>query len=152
MELIMNEDAKSTTAIAATIEQVYNYLLSLPPIEADETVVSVSSLMKMENVRILKEVRNSINRKVNCETANLNKTAFAAAKQSEDIMFIQETLGIAKLPEGLQEIAQLRLENPEASLKELADLCTAAIGRSGVNHRLRKLSEIAEELRGDKEE
>ena len=110
------------------------------------------SLMKMENVRILKEVRNSINRKVNCETANLNKTAFAAAKQSEDIMFIQETLGIAKLPEGLQEIAQLRLENPEASLKELADLCTAAIGRSGVNHRLRKLSEIAEELRGDKEE
>ncbi len=110
------------------------------------------SLMKMENVRILKEMRNSVNRKVNCETANINKTVSAAAKQADDIAFIQKAMGLSKLPETLQEVASLRLANPEASLKELAELCTSEIGKSGINHRLRKLSEIAEELRGNKEE
>ena len=110
------------------------------------------SLMKMENVRILKEMRNSVNRKVNCETANINKTVSAAAKQADDIAFIQKSMGISKLPDTLQEVAGLRLANPEASLKELAELCTSEIGKSGINHRLRKLSEIAEELRENKEE
>ena len=110
------------------------------------------SLMKMENVRILKEMRNSVNRKVNCETANINKTVSAAAKQADDIAFIQKTMGLSKLPDTLQEVAGLRLANPEASLKELAELCTSEIGKSGINHRLRKLSEIAEELRENKEE
>lgn len=110
------------------------------------------SLMKMENVRILKEMRNSVNRKVNCETANINKTVSAAAKQADDIAFIQKTMGLSKLPDTLQEVASLRLANPEASLKELAELCTSEIGKSGINHRLRKLSEIAEELRENKEE
>lgn len=110
------------------------------------------SLMKMENVRILKEMRNTVNRKVNCETANINKTVSAAAKQAEDIEFIQKTIGLSKLPETLQEIAELRLANPDASLKELAELSTSEIGKSGMNHRLRKLSEIAEELRENKEE
>lgn len=110
------------------------------------------ALMKMENVRILKEVRNSVNRKVNCETANLNKTASAAAKQIEDISYIQKKIGFAKIPEGLQEIARLRLEYPEASLQELADLSTDSIGKSGINHRLRKLSEIAEDIRKNREE
>lgn len=110
------------------------------------------ALMKMENVRILKEMRNSVNRKVNCETANINKTVSAATKQAEDIEFIQNTIGLSKLPETLQEIAELRLANPEASLKELAELCASEIGKSGINHRLRKLSEIAEELRESKEE
>ena len=110
------------------------------------------SLMKMENVRILKEMRNTVNRKVNCETANINKTVSAAAKQADDIAFIQNTMGLSKLPDTLQEVANLRLANPEASLKELAELCTSEIGKSGINHRLRKLSEIAEELRENKEE
>ncbi|MBE5880681.1 MAG: DNA-binding protein WhiA [Lachnospiraceae bacterium] len=110
------------------------------------------SLMKMENVRILKEMRNTVNRKVNCETANINKTVSAAAKQAEDIEFIHKTIGLGKLPDTLQEVARLRLVNPEASLKELAELCTSEIGKSGINHRLRKLSEIAEELRESKEE
>lgn len=110
------------------------------------------SLMKMENVRILKEMRNSVNRKVNCETANINKTVSAAAKQADDIAFIQKTMGLSKLPDTLQEVASLRLAHPEASLKELAELCTSEIGKSGINHRLRKLSEIAEELRENKEE
>lgn len=110
------------------------------------------ALMKMENVRILKEMRNTVNRKVNCETANINKTVSAAAKQAEDIEFIQNTIGLSKIPETLQEVAQLRLANPEASLKELAELSTSEIGKSGINHRLRKLSEIAEELRESKED
>lgn len=109
------------------------------------------ALMEMENVRILKEMRNTVNRKVNCETANINKTVSAAVKQVEDIHYIQDTIGLFKLPEGLQEIAELRLANPNATLKELGDMLSEPIGKSGVNHRLRKLSEIAEALREDKE-
>ena len=110
------------------------------------------SLMEMENIRILKEMRNSVNRQVNCETANINKTVSAAVKQAEDITYIQETIGLENLPEGLQEIAELRMMYPNASLKELGDLLSEPIGKSGVNHRLRKLGEIAEELRVSKEE
>lgn len=109
-------------------------------------------LMKFENVRILKEMRNSVNRQVNCETANLNKTVSAAVKQIEDIQYIQKTVGFEQLPENLAEIARLRLEQPGMSLKELGQLLTPPVGKSGVNHRLRKLSFIAEELRDHKEE
>lgn len=110
------------------------------------------ALMDMENVRILKEMRNSVNRKVNCETANINKTVSAAVKQVEDIQFIQSTIGLEKLPEMLQEIAEIRLTYPNASLKELGDFLSEPIGKSGVNHRLRKISQIAEDLRESKEE
>ena len=110
------------------------------------------ALMKFENVRILKEMRNSVNRQVNCETANLNKTVSAAVKQIEDIQFIQRTIGFDELPENLAEIAVLRLEQPETTLKELGQMLTPPVGKSGVNHRLRKLSLIAEELRDHKEE
>lgn len=110
------------------------------------------ALMDMENVRILKEMRNSVNRQVNCETANINKTVSAAVKQVEDIHYIQSTMGLEKLPEMLQEIAEARLAYPNATLKELGDLLSEPIGKSGVNHRLRKISEIAEELRESKEE
>jgi hypothetical protein len=106
------------------------------------------SLMQMENVRILKDMRNSVNRQVNCETANLNKTVNAAVRQVEDIRFVQEQKGLESLPKPLQEVAQIRLENPEASLKELGEMLDPPIGKSGVNHRLRKISEIAEDMRG----
>ncbi|MBQ2922380.1 MAG: DNA-binding protein WhiA [Tyzzerella sp.] len=105
------------------------------------------ALMEMENVRILKEMRNSVNRQVNCETANINKTVSAATKQAEDIRLIEKTVGLDNLPEGLQEIAELRLLYPDATLKELGDLLTEPLGKSGVNHRLRKLSELAEDIR-----
>ena len=105
------------------------------------------SLMDFENHRIVKEVRNSVNRKVNCETANIRKTVNAAAGQVRDIMLIEETWGLGKLPEHLQEIARLRLENQEATLQELGELLTPPVGKSGVNHRLRKLSLIAESIR-----
>lgn len=106
------------------------------------------SLMELENVRILKEMRNSVNRKVNCETANLHKTVSAAVKQIEDIRYIESTKGLSVFSESLEEIARLRLENPDASLKELGEMLSVPVGKSGVNHRLRKLSQIAEELRG----
>ena len=109
------------------------------------------ALMELENIRILKEMRNAVNRKVNCETANINKTVSAAVKQVEDITYIKETIGLHKLSEGLEEIANLRLHYPEATLKELGDLLTIPVGKSGVNHRLRKLSDIAEKLRENKE-
>ena len=109
------------------------------------------SLMQLENVRIVKEMRNSVNRKVNCETANLNKTVSAAVRQAEDIRYIQEKIGLDKLPMDLEETARLRLEHTEASLKELGDMLSPKVGKSGVNHRLRKLSQIADDLREGKE-
>ena len=105
------------------------------------------ALMEFENVRILKEMRNSINRQVNCETANIKKTVSAASRQTEDIRFIHDTIGFGNLSENLSQIARVRLENPEVTLKELGEKRDPPIGKSGVNHRLRKLSEIAEELR-----
>ena len=106
------------------------------------------SLMDMENIRIKKDIRNTINRRVNCEAANLNKTVSAAVKQVNDINYIISTKGIEFLPENLQELALARLESEDATLKELGEMMTPPIGKSGVNHRLRKISEIAEELRG----
>ena len=107
------------------------------------------ALMNLENVRILKEMRNSVNRKVNCETANIHKTVNAAVKQIEDISYIRSRIGFESLPEALAEIAELRLEHPDAALKELGMMLTPQVGKSGVNHRLRKLSTLAEELRGN---
>lgn len=106
------------------------------------------ALMQFENVRIVKDVRNSVNRQVNCETANLSKTVNAARKQYEDIILIRDRVGLHTLSEALEEVAQLRLEYPEASLIELGDMLNPKLGKSGVNHRLKKLSEYAESLRG----
>jgi cell division protein WhiA len=110
------------------------------------------ALMNLENVRILKEMRNSINRQVNCEAANISKTVTASSKQIEDIIYIRDSIGFGDLAEGLEEIAILRIQHPEASLKELGTLLLPPIGKSGVNHRLRKLSMIADHIREHKEE
>ena len=106
-----------------------------------------TALMALENVRIEKEMRNSVNRQVNCETANINKTVSAAVKQIEDITYIRDTIGFNHLPDALKDVALTRLANPEVALKELGSLLEIPVGKSGVNHRLRKLSEIAEKLR-----
>ena len=110
------------------------------------------ALMEFENIRIVKEMRNSINRQVNCEAANLGKTISAAVKQVEDIRFIDSMVGLDNIPEGLAETARKRLEYPEAALKELGELMAPPLGKSGVNHRLKRLSELAEDLRSHKEE
>lgn len=105
------------------------------------------ALMELENIRILKEMRNSVNRQVNCETANINKTVSAAVKQLSDIAYIRDTVGLSYLPEPLSEIAEARLERPEATLKELGECLEPPVGKSGVNHRLRKICAIAETLK-----
>lgn len=92
-------------------------------------------------------MRNNVNRIVNCETANLSKTVNAAVRQVENIRFIQETIGISSLPENLQEIARIREEYEDMTLKELGEMLNPPIGKSGVNHRLRKIEEIANKLR-----
>ena len=105
------------------------------------------ALMELENIRILKEMRNSVNRQVNCETANINKTVSAAVKQMDDIRYIQTTIGLDGLPDNLREMALVRLELPDATLKELGEALNPPVGKSGVNHRLRKLGILADDLR-----
>ncbi|MCD7817951.1 MAG: DNA-binding protein WhiA [Lachnospiraceae bacterium] len=110
------------------------------------------ALMNLENIRIVREMRNTVNRKVNCEAANINKTVNAAVRQMEDIRCLRDSTGFERLPQGLADIAELRLANPDASLKELGEMLVPPIGKSGVNHRLRKLSQLADQVRQDKEE
>lgn len=105
------------------------------------------ALMNLENLRIIKEVRNSVNRRVNCEAANINKTVKASTRQVDDILYIKEHYGFTRLPDNLREMAEVRLEYPDAPLKELGEYLDPPVGKSGVNHRLRKLSELAERVR-----
>lgn len=104
-------------------------------------------LMNLENLRILKDVRNSVNRRVNCETANISKTVSAASKQIEDIEYIKTHYGFDNLSDNLREVAKARLEYPDATLKELGNYIVPCVGKSGVNHRLRKLGELADSIR-----
>ena len=101
-----------------------------------------NSMMEFEGVRVLKEMRNNVNRRVNCETANLGKVVKAAVRQVNCIKFIDEHMGLSELPEALQETAKLRLKYPEASLNELVEY-SGSIGKSGINHRLKKIQEMA---------
>ena len=110
-----------------------------------------TSLLEFENVRVMKGIKNQVNRLVNCETANLSKTVDAALRQVENIHFLQREIGLESLEPPLRDLARLRLENPESTLKELGQMLSPAVGKSGVNHRMRKLEELAEELRQRKE-
>lgn len=105
------------------------------------------ALMEMENIRILKDIRNSVNRKINCEMANINKTVSAANKQVNDINYLEQKIGLNALPDNLRTMAELRLEYPDVSLAELGKMLVPPVGKSGVNHRLRKLSTMAQDLR-----
>src|SRR5690625_3423319 len=110
-----------------------------------------NALFKFEDVRIVRDMRNSVNRLVNCETANLNKTISASVKQVENIKYIKEQIGLEALPERLKELADTRLENPEVSLKEIGELVPGTrLSKSGVNHRFKQIEKMAEELRGHK--
>ncbi|QTD42814.1 DNA-binding protein WhiA [Sporosarcina sp. Te-1] len=138
---------------AKSIERKKGYIAYLKEAEKISDFLSLIgahvSLMKFEDVRILRDMRNSVNRLVNCETANLNKTIGAAQRQVENIKFIESTIGIDQLPDRLQEIARLRVENQDVTLKELGEMVSGGpVSKSGVNHRLRKIEEIADKLRG----
>ena len=136
---------------AKVVERKKNYIVYIKEgaliVDLLNVMEAHVALMEFENVRILKEMRNSVNRQVNCETANIKKTVTAATRQIEDIRYVKETIGFGTLPKGLAEIAKLRLEYAEVPLKELGEMLDPPIGKSGVNHRLRKLSGIAEDLR-----
>jgi len=111
-----------------------------------------SALLELENVRILKGMRNDVNRLVNCETANLEKTVKASVRQIENIRYIRDNMGFDSLPESLSDMAELRLKYSDANLKELGEMLNPPVGKSGVNHRLRKLDAIAESLKALKGE
>jgi len=106
-----------------------------------------SSVLKFEEVRVYRDIRNNVNRKVNCETANLNKTLNAALKQIENIKYLKQIGQFDKMPEQLQEIANLRLENPEASLVEIGQMLSKPIGKSGVNHRFYNIEQFVSKFR-----
>jgi len=106
-----------------------------------------NSLFDFENVRIIKDMRNNVNRLVNCETANLSKTVNAAVRQVESIKLIEKEIGLSRLSKPLREVAEMRLDYPDESLKELGEMLNPPVGKSGVNHRLRKIEKIADELR-----
>lgn len=108
------------------------------------------ALLRFEDVRIMKDMRNSVNRIVNCETANLNKTIGAAVRQIENIRLLQKEIGLENLPDKLREVAVMRLKNPDINLKEVGDLLKGGVSKSGVNHRLRKIDELAEKIRSTK--
>lgn len=131
-----------------------NYIVYLKESEQIVDILNImeahQALLKLEDVRVLKDLRNNINRIVNCETANLSKIISASLRQVKDIECIDKKMGLDKLPEGLREIAEVRIKNPDSSLKELGEKLPIPIGKSGVNHRLRKIAKIAEELRGGK--
>ncbi|QXJ58093.1 DNA-binding protein WhiA [Enterococcus raffinosus] len=137
---------------ARTLERRNGYITYLKGAEkiADflTLIGATNSMLKFEDVRIVRDMRNSVNRLVNCETANMNKTIDAASKQIENIHFIESTVGLQSLPEKLQEIAELRIQNPEISLKELGEMIpSGAISKSGINHRIRKINDFADNLR-----
>ncbi|WP_129044686.1 DNA-binding protein WhiA [Companilactobacillus metriopterae] len=113
-----------------------------------QLIGATNAMLKFEDIRIVRDMRNSVNRLVNCENANINKTVEAAEKQIDNIKFLRDTVGLDSLPQKLKEIAILRMDNPEVSLKELGDMVpSGAISKSGINHRLRKLNQIAEEAK-----
>ena len=130
------------------------YIVYLKESESIEDLLTymgaTMSSLEIMNVKILKDVRNKANRISNCDTANIEKSIAAAAKQVDDIEFIEKTIGFGSLSEDLREIAEIRLENPDYSLRELGQALEKPISRSGVNHRMKKLSAIAEDIRNNK--
>lgn len=113
------------------------------------TMGAHQALLAYENTLALKTVKNRVNRLVNAETANLEKSVDAGVRQAADVKLIQRRIGLHGLPPSLRELAELRLKHREASLRELGELCNPPLGKSGVAHRLRKLETLAEELRGE---
>ncbi|WP_377887755.1 DNA-binding protein WhiA [Alkalihalobacillus sp. R86527] len=140
---------------AKMLERKKGYIVYIKEGEKITEFLSVvgahQALLYFEDVRIMKDMRNSVNRIVNCETANLNKTVGAAFRQVENIRFIQNEVGLEILPDKLREIAELRVKHQDVTLKELGEMLTGgAISKSGINHRLRKIDQLAEKLRAGK--
>ena len=129
-------------------EKIVLYIKEVEQISIFLACIGASkAVLKLEDIRIFKEMKNSVNRMVNCETANLNKTVDAAISQIEDINYLKKINKFDDLSKELKDVAILRVEHPEASLKELGEMLEKPIGKSGINHRLKKIHGIAEEYR-----
>lgn len=137
-----------------TAERKNSYIMYLKESESIEDFLTLlgatESSIDLMNIKILKDVRNKANRIANCDAANIERTVRASEKQIEDIEYIEKAVGLDYLPVELQNIAEIRLEYPECSLRELGEMLDKPLGRSGANHRLRRISEIAEELRAER--
>lgn len=140
---------------AKYVKRKENYITYLKGAEAISDFLTVIGAMRavlsFENIRVVKDVRNNANRRTNCETANIQKTVDASTRQVADIEYIDEMIGLDALQADLKELAILRLNNRDASLAELGRLMSPELGKSGVNHRLKKLAEMAENLRINEE-
>ncbi len=147
----LNELMNTFSLNGRCIERKKGYVVYLKEgekiIELLNIIGAHQALLKFEDIRIMRDMRNSVNRLVNCETANLNKTISAAMRQIENIKFIQNTVGLDYLSEKLKEVAEVRLIHPDINLTELGQLLNSKVSKSGVNHRLRKIDEIAEKLK-----
>ncbi|WP_416828460.1 DNA-binding protein WhiA [Ectobacillus polymachus] len=135
-----------------TLERRKGYITYLKEAEKITEFLNIigahNALLRFEDIRILRDMRNSVNRLVNCETANLNKTIGAALRQIENIKYIDRAVGLDSLPDKLREIAELRITYQDVTLKELGEMMSGGtISKSGINHRLRKIDELAEKLR-----
>ena len=136
---------------ARCIERKKGYVMYLKEsekiIEFLNIIGAHQALLKFEDVRIMRDMRNSVNRIVNCETANLNKTIGAAMRQIDNIKFLEQEIGFDNLPDKLRQVAELRLKHPDMNLQELGELLQPKVSKSGVNHRLRKMDQMADQLR-----
>jgi hypothetical protein len=136
---------------ARSIERKKGYIFYLKEgekiIEFLNLIGAHQALLHFEDVRIMKDLRNSVNRIVNCETANLNKTIGAAVRQIDNIRLLDREIGLANLPDKLREVAEVRMRYPDLNLKEVGDMLKESVSKSGVNHRLRKIDEMAEKIR-----
>ena len=134
-----------------TVSRKNNYVVYLKESEQISDLLNIigahQALLSLESTKIVKEMRNNVNRLVNCETANLSKTVNAAVRQIENIKYIQSKVGLDHLPPNLREIAELRVDNEDLTLKELGEMASPELSKSAVNHRLRKIEQIAEDLR-----
>jgi len=139
---------------AKMIDRKNSYVVYLKEVEKIIEFLNIigahQALLRFEDVRIVKGMRNQVNRLVNCETANLNKTIEASVRQIENIKLLSNVVGLQNLPPKLREVAELRLQYPDINLKELGEMLPSQVSKSGVNHRLRKLDEMAEKLKLEK--
>ncbi len=145
------DDYDELNVTPKSITRNSNYVIYFKDSESIEDLLTVmgaqASSLELMSVKIIKDVRNNVNRKLNFENANLDKTIDASARQINAIEHIKNTVGLAYLPQDLQELAKLRLENPDMSLREIQENLSTPLTRSGVNHRLKKLCTIAEQIK-----
>ena len=149
LNLFIN-DYPDLNVVPKSITRNSNYVIYFKDSESIEDILAImgasNSALEIMGVKMYKDVRNNVNRKLNFESANLDKTIFASSKHTDAILHIKETVGLSYLSDDLRELAELRIENPDMSLRELGNSLSNPISRSGVNHRLQRICEIAKEL------